>query len=227
MVPVEYGISINADRQLLASAVSNLLQNAFKFTHSGGHVALRAQKKMDRVFIEIEDECGGLPAGQTEELFRTFGRRHADKTGLGLGLAISRRSVTVNGGELQVKNMPGKGCIFSIDLAAGVLAAATPPRAEESVGQATSPAWPLFRSAQRPTSRLRQSRPGETPLSEEGHPMSLDRAREGPRRLCRGIGRSRLLYAGVWIHSLPPRTSAGREPAIAHEAAHESQGPEA
>jgi len=116
VAPVEYGISIEADRQLLASAVGNLLQNAFKFTHSGGHVALRAQKKSDRVSIEIEDECGGLPAGQTEELFKTFGRRHADKTGLGLGLAISRRSINVNGGELKVKNMPGKGCIFTIDL---------------------------------------------------------------------------------------------------------------
>lgn len=116
VAPVEYGVSIDADRQLLASAVSNLLHNAFKFTHAGGHVALRAEKKMGRVFIDIEDECGGLPDGQTEELFKSFGRRHADKAGLGLGLAISRRSINVNGGELQVKNMPGKGCIFSIRL---------------------------------------------------------------------------------------------------------------
>ena len=116
VAPVEYGVSIDADRQLLASAVSNLLHNAFKFTHAGGQVELRAQKKRDRVVIEVEDECGGLPPGQTEELFKTFGRRHADKTGLGLGLAISRRSVTVNGGELQVRNMPGKGCVFTIGL---------------------------------------------------------------------------------------------------------------
>jgi len=116
VTPVEYGVFIEADRQLLASAVSNLLHNAFKFTHSGGQVALRAQRESGRVLIEIEDECGGMPAGQTEELFKTFGRRHADKTGLGLGLAISRRSATLNGGELQARNMPGKGCIFSIGL---------------------------------------------------------------------------------------------------------------
>jgi signal transduction histidine kinase len=114
--PVEYGVCIDADRQLLASAVSNLLHNAFKFTHEGGQVALRAQKKSDRVLIEVEDECGGMPAGQSEELFKSFGRRHADKSGLGLGLAISRRSATVNGGELQVQNKPGKGCVFSIGL---------------------------------------------------------------------------------------------------------------
>jgi signal transduction histidine kinase len=116
VAPVEYGIQVDADRQLLASAVSNLLQNAFKFTHTGGHVALRAHKQANRVLIEVEDECGGLPPGKTEELFHSFGRRHADKTGLGLGLAISRRSVSVNNGEIQVKNMPGKGCVFTIDL---------------------------------------------------------------------------------------------------------------
>ncbi len=114
--PVEYGISVEADRQLLASAVSNLLQNAFKFTHAGGHIALRARKNKDHVLIEVEDECGGLPPGKTESLFESFGRRHADKTGLGLGLAISRRSVTVNGGEIQVRNLPGHGCIFTIEL---------------------------------------------------------------------------------------------------------------
>ena len=113
---VEYGIAVEADRQLLASAVSNLLQNAFKFTHAQGQVSLRARRNGNRVLIEVEDECGGLPPGKAEELFRPFERRGADKTGLGLGLTISRKSVGANGGEIQVKNMPGKGCVFTIEL---------------------------------------------------------------------------------------------------------------
>jgi signal transduction histidine kinase len=116
VAPVDYAIAVEADRQLLASAVSNLLQNAFKFTRAGGHVSLRARKRTDRVLIEIEDECGGLPPGKAEELFHPFGRRGDDKTGLGLGLAISHKSVGANGGEIKVENMPGRGCVFIVEL---------------------------------------------------------------------------------------------------------------
>jgi signal transduction histidine kinase len=114
--PVERGIDVEVDRHLLASAVSNLLQNAFKFTRPGGQVSLRAGKKGNRVLIEVEDECGGLPPGKAEELFRPFERRGNDDTGLGLGLAISRKSVGANGGDIHVVNTPGKGCVFTIEL---------------------------------------------------------------------------------------------------------------
>jgi signal transduction histidine kinase len=116
VAPVQYGVAVDADRQLLASAVGNLLQNAFKFTKAGGQISLRAYAKAGRVFIEVQDECGGLAPGRAEELFRPFDRRGADVTGLGLGLAISRRSVDASGGEIHVKNLPGEGCIFAIDL---------------------------------------------------------------------------------------------------------------
>src|ERR1700686_2765173 len=116
VAPVDYAIAVEADRQLLASAVSNLLQNAFKFTRAGGNVSLRARKRTDRVVIEIEDECGGLPPGKAEELFHPFDRRGDDKTGLGLGLAISHKSVGANGGEIKVENMPGRGCVFIVEL---------------------------------------------------------------------------------------------------------------
>jgi signal transduction histidine kinase len=113
---VKNGVAVEVDSHLLASAVSNLLQNAFKFTHARGHVSLRARKKGDRVLIEVEDECGGLLPGKAEELFRPFERRGTDKSGLGLGLATTRRSVDVNGGDIRVENMPGKGCVFTISL---------------------------------------------------------------------------------------------------------------
>ena len=116
VAPVQYGIAVEADRQLLASAVANLLQNAFKFTPAGGHVSLRAYAEGRRVLIDVQDECGGLPPGKAEDLFRPFDRRGADATGLGLGLAISRRSVEASRGEIHVKNLPGKGCIFAIEL---------------------------------------------------------------------------------------------------------------
>ena len=114
--PADKGLAVEADRQMIASAVANLLQNAFKFTRPRGHVSLTAHAVAERVVIEIEDECGGLPPGKTEELFQPFEQRSGDRTGLGLGLSISRRGVEANGGKLRVRNLPGTGCIFTIDL---------------------------------------------------------------------------------------------------------------
>jgi signal transduction histidine kinase len=116
---VEPGLVIEVDRQILSGAAANLLQNAFKFTRSHGRVSLKAYSSADRILIEVEDECGGLPPGAAEDLFRPFEQRSADRSGLGLGLAISRRSVEANGGRLLVRNLPGKGCVFTIDLPKG------------------------------------------------------------------------------------------------------------
>jgi hypothetical protein len=79
-------------------------------------VTLRTSSTAQRVRFEVEDECGGLPPGKAEELFRPFEQRGADRTGLGLGLDIARRSVEACGGRLQVHDIPGSGCVFSMDL---------------------------------------------------------------------------------------------------------------
>ena len=73
--PVDADAAIDADWQLLTSAVSNLLQNAFKFTRANGTVSLTTRTSADRVFFDIRDECGGLPPGMLEQLFRPFSRR--------------------------------------------------------------------------------------------------------------------------------------------------------
>ena len=111
-------VTVHADRQILASVVANLLQNAFKFTRPGGHVTLRARATADRVLIDVEDECGGLPPGKMEQLFRPYQQRSTDRTGLGLGLAICNRGAHANDGEMHVLNHPGTGCVFTIDLPA-------------------------------------------------------------------------------------------------------------
>jgi len=113
---IDDGLAVEADRQILSSAVTNLLQNAFKFTRPQSNVSLKAYAAGDRVLMEIADECGGLPPGKAEELFHPFTQRATDRTGLGLGLAIARRAVKVNRGKLSVRNLPGTGCIFTIDL---------------------------------------------------------------------------------------------------------------
>jgi len=101
---------------MLGSAVSNLLQNAFKFTRPQSHVSLKAYGLGDRVLIEVEDQCGGLPAGMEESLFASFQQHHVDRSGLGLGLSIVRRAVEAVDGALRVRDMPGLGCVFTVDL---------------------------------------------------------------------------------------------------------------
>jgi signal transduction histidine kinase len=114
---VDPQIAVNADPQLLASAVMNLLNNAFKFTHTGGRVVLRALRDDRCVHIEVEDECGGIPDG-AQEPFKAFAdrRRAVDRTGLGLGLSIARKAVRMHGGDIHFRNLPGKGCVFVIEV---------------------------------------------------------------------------------------------------------------
>ena len=115
VTPIPEGVSIEVDRQILAAAIANLLQNAFKFTRPRGHVLVRTHADADRVFIAIEDECGGL-AGRPEDLFALFAQRSKDRSGLGLGLAIARQGVGANGGEINAHNIAGRGCIFTVEL---------------------------------------------------------------------------------------------------------------
>jgi len=109
-------LAVYADRGLLFSALDNLLQNAFKFTHPGTDVSLDVRVVENRILIEVKDHCGGLPAGDAEKMFLPFTQSGEDKTGLGLGLSIARRSVESNDGVLRVRNLPNTGCVFAIDL---------------------------------------------------------------------------------------------------------------
>ena len=113
---VDPRLFVNADPQLLASAVMNLLNNAFKFTPTGGHVALRALRNGNRVLIEVEDECGGIPESKSDPFQAFSDRRKFDRSGLGLGLSIARKAVRSSGGDINFRNMPGTGCVFVIDM---------------------------------------------------------------------------------------------------------------
>jgi signal transduction histidine kinase len=116
---VDFGpddLGVEADRQILASVIVNLVQNAFKFTRPHGHIKLSARLAGGRVLIDVQDECGGLPPGHVEDLFRPFEQRGADRSGMGLGLSISRKGVRACGGEISVQDLPGSGCVFTVDL---------------------------------------------------------------------------------------------------------------
>jgi len=110
------GVSIQGDEQLLGSAVTNLLQNAFKFTPPGKQVSLRASATPELVAIEVEDQCGGISDHVMSGLFKAFHQGSHDRTGLGLGLVISMRAVESMHGHISVRNKSPVGCVFSIEL---------------------------------------------------------------------------------------------------------------
>jgi hypothetical protein len=113
---VDPKLAVDVDRDMLLSAVGNLLQNAFKFTKHHTDVSLHAYAAADRIRIDVEDNCGGLPSDDVEKMFLPFTQNGADKSGVGLGLSICRRSVEANNGVLSVRDLPGSGCVFTIDL---------------------------------------------------------------------------------------------------------------
>lgn len=113
---VDSKLAINADRQLLASALSNLLQNAFKYSRAGSTVFLRVHATDAQILLDVSDACGGLPPGTAEALFQPFERAGAKGPGLGLGLSIALSAVRFHSGQLLVRDVPGKGCVFTIVL---------------------------------------------------------------------------------------------------------------
>ncbi len=119
---VDERLAVDVDRDMLLSALGNLLQNAFKFTEHGTEVSVHAYAVADRILIDVEDHCGGLPPGSADRIFLPFQQGGKDRSGLGLGLAICRRSVEANNGIVRVRDVPGSGCVFTIDLPRRALA---------------------------------------------------------------------------------------------------------
>ena len=109
-------LQVEVDRQLCISALANLVQNALKFTPIGGTIQIRTRQDGGRILIEVEDECGGIPEQELEKLFALELGARGGESGRGHGLAISRAAIELNGGQLRVENLPGKGCIFILDL---------------------------------------------------------------------------------------------------------------
>jgi signal transduction histidine kinase len=114
--PVDRQLAIQGNRSMLLAAVINLLQNAFKYTHPHTLVTLRCHAPVKNILIEVADHCGGIGADVAERMFLPFEQGDVDRTGLGLGLTIARQFIVDNGGRLSVRDVPGVGCVFTVEL---------------------------------------------------------------------------------------------------------------
>lgn len=97
-------------RQLLAQALSNLLENAIRYGSEGGEIAVRVQPGDKRLRIEVADRGPGIPLDRRQEALRRFGRLDSSRSdeGAGLGLALARSIAHLHEGELHLDdNAPG------------------------------------------------------------------------------------------------------------------------
>jgi signal transduction histidine kinase len=115
-IEIDPALQIDADHYLLFSAVSNLVQNAIKYTRPGGTIRIRGRAVGSQTIVEVEDECGGLASRKPADLFKPFEQHHKNRDGLGLGLTIAQRAIALHDGRIDVENLPGRGCIFRISL---------------------------------------------------------------------------------------------------------------
>lgn len=105
------------DQDRLVQALSNLVDNALKFTKTGGHVMLRGQLVGDRLRVSVEDSGCGIPAESLPYVFDRFWQANrVSRAGAGLGLAIARGIVAAHGGEISVQSTLGRGTRFDVTL---------------------------------------------------------------------------------------------------------------
>lgn len=110
-------VTIDGDRRLLRSALTNLLTNAVKFSEKGATVEVRVSAREERILIEVADACGGMPEDLPPRLFQPFVQGREDTGGSGLGLLIVKQAIEAHGGAVRICNRPGSGCTFVIELA--------------------------------------------------------------------------------------------------------------
>jgi two-component system sensor histidine kinase KdpD len=115
---------VQYDAVLIERVLSNLLENAGKYTPSGSTITVSAEPHGMWLNVSVADDGPGLPPGQEESVFEKFarGERESAKPGVGLGLAICRAIVGAHGGTIHASNRPGGGAVFVFTLPLG-----TPP----------------------------------------------------------------------------------------------------
>ena len=116
---VPENMSVLADADQLRRVLTNLLQNALKWTPSGGAIHLSATPSEEGFRISVRDTGPGIPPDQTKRIFERFYQLDASRShseGIGLGLAICQHIVEAHGGRIWAENAEGGGSIFHFTL---------------------------------------------------------------------------------------------------------------
>lgn len=105
------------DRQRIQQALANLVMNALKYTSEGGRVSVSVARKGQEVRFTVADTGCGIAADRLPSIFEKFSRgTRSERSGLGLGLYITRRIVEAHGGRIWAESQPGPGSTFCFTL---------------------------------------------------------------------------------------------------------------
>ena len=107
------------DRSKIERAIGNLLINAMKFTPPGGNIKLECKREGDYVAYSVEDSGEGIDAEELPHIFERFYKSHrssGDRSGFGLGLAITKNIVEIHNGSVEVESVVGEGSTFTVRL---------------------------------------------------------------------------------------------------------------
>lgn len=111
-------IKLTADIKWTSEAITNILENAVKYTGDGGRIAINVYKYEMYARIDIRDNGPGFEEAEINNIFKRFyrGPNARQQDGAGIGLYLSREIVTRQNGYIKVKSKPGEGSIFSVFL---------------------------------------------------------------------------------------------------------------
>jgi PAS domain S-box-containing protein len=121
LVPPPQPLAVDGDRTRLAQVLSNLLNNAAKYTPEGGRICLILERDGQQAVVRIQDSGVGIPAGMLSTIFELFSQgeesRHSAQGGLGIGLTLVRRLAELHGGSVEAhSDGSGKGSEFVVRL---------------------------------------------------------------------------------------------------------------
>ncbi len=121
--PEEGPLMMYGDPDRTEDAVSILVDNASKYTDTGGSVRVATRRRKERIFIDVSDTGAGIPPEDLPNIFERFYRSDASRSqetgGFGLGLPIARTIVDAAGGSMRVESRLGEGTTFTIELPRG------------------------------------------------------------------------------------------------------------
>jgi two-component system sensor histidine kinase KdpD len=118
-ISIPEGIRIKADSGMMEKVVSNLLENAAKYSKPESPITISAAANDGKISLSISDQGAGIEPAEQSLIFERFyrGRSQALGTsGTGMGLAISRAIVDAHGGSITLTSQPGRGSVFTIML---------------------------------------------------------------------------------------------------------------
>jgi len=115
-IPERASFIVNADCAMISRVFTNLIDNAIRYTNSGGTVSIKLSSRTNDILIQVIDTGVGISENHIPYIFDAFYRISRDTKGSGLGLSIAKTIVEAHGGRISVASAPGKGSTFSFTL---------------------------------------------------------------------------------------------------------------